>query len=265
LIHETAGREDCLPAARGSIRVRALAVVHPSTKEDEGAMKHPKTIGLVLTALFALTAFAASAASAALPEIVSGGVEVPAGTPIKSKSAKSTLETKSGEKVSCTADTNAGEVTGPKTSKTTVTFTGCSAFGILKCNTSGSATGTIVLTSNVKLVYINKAAKEVGLAFELEKEVTIECTSSQKLHVRGGNIGKLTPVNTPTTKPTLTFAQTKGVQSPTEYENEGGGKVKLITETSGEGLKKFPFEQSGLASTDELEFGSPVKTVEVKG
>jgi hypothetical protein len=228
-------------------------------------MKHLKTIGLVLAAVFALTAFSAAAASAALPEIQFEGKEVPAGTPIKSKSGKSTLETKSGEKVSCTADTNAGEVTGAKTSKTTVTFTGCTAFGILKCNTTGAKSGEIILKSNVKLVYINKSAKEVGLAFELEKEVTIECTSSQKLHVRGGNIGKLTPVNSPTSKPTLTFAQTKGVQSPTEYENESGGKVKLITETSGEGLKKFAFEQSGLSSTDELEFGSPAKTVEVKG
>jgi hypothetical protein len=228
-------------------------------------MKHLKTIGLMFAAVFALTAFTAAAASAALPELLSEGKEIPAKTPIKSKSGKSTLETKSGEKVSCTADTDSGEVTGAKTSTTTVTFTGCSAFGILKCTTTGAKSGEIILKSNVTLVYINKSAKEVGLAFALEKEVTIECTSAEKLHVRGGNIGKLTPVNKSEPKLTLTFAQTKGVQSPTEYENESGGKVPLITETSGEGLKKFAFEQSGLSSTDELEFGSPAKMVEVMG
>jgi hypothetical protein len=263
--HDRAGRRNRMRRRATLAGVGLLSVVTPRKRRSEGAMKHLKLIGLVLTAVFAVTAFSATAASATLPEITFEGKEVAVGTPIKSKSGKSTLETKSGEKVSCTADTNSGEVTGVKTSKTTVTFTGCSAFGILKCSTTGAKSGEIILKSNVKVVYISKSAKEVGLAFELEKEVVIECTSSEKLHVRGGNIGKLTPVNSPTSKPTLTFAQTKGVQSPTEYENESGGKVKLITETSGEGLKKFAFEQSGLSSTDELEFGSPAKTVEVKG
>ncbi len=229
-------------------------------------MKHLKTMGLVVVALFAVSAFAVATASAALPELVSEGKELPAKTPFKSKSGKSTLETKSGEKVSCTGDTNTGEITGPKTDVATVTFTGCSAFGILKCSTTGAKAGEIILKAISKLVYISKAAHEAGLDLELEKELTIECTSSEKLKVRGSTIGVLTPVGEPAhEKLTLTFAQSsKGVQKPTEYENESGGKVTDITETKGEGLKKFEFEESGLVATDELEFGSPVKKVELR-
>ncbi len=221
-----------------------------------------RTLGLALVAVFAMGAFASVAASATtLPELVNSKKEPLAkGTRITSRSGKTTLETKSGEKITCEKDKNTGEVTGEKTDKSEITFEGCTAFG-LPCDTSGKV---IVIHVTSKLAYINEKEKKVGLVLALETEPTITCGGIEKLKVRGDTICPLTPVNTLTKVFTLTCKGTKGVQEPTEYE-EGGKKVKPpLNETEGSGLKKFKFEESDLNATDELEFGSPVEEVELE-
>ncbi len=89
--------------------------------------------------------------------------------------------------------------------------------------------------------------------------LTIECTglASEKLKVRGSTICPTTKALS--TMATITCKASKGEQAPTEYEMEGGVKIKGITETEGSGTKTFAFEQSGLTGTDLLEFDEEVQ------
>jgi hypothetical protein len=218
-----------------------------------------KMVGLALAAVFAMSAIAAASASAALPELVNKEGKELVKKGFVSTSGTSVFETKSGEKVTCKADTDKGEITGPKTDKAKITFTGCEAFG-LKCNSKGAKAGEIILEVTSKYFYINKEKHEVGILLTLTAELTIECTAFQKLKVKGSTFCAVSPVNKLSTGGTITCKQTKGVQEPTELINEAGGKEKApITETKGEGLKSFAFEQSGLTSTDTLTFEEEVE------
>jgi hypothetical protein len=204
--------------------------------------------GLALVAVFAMSAVIASAASAALPE------QSPTTGKFTGVSGKSFFETKSGEKVNCKEDTIKGESTGAKTSSSTIAFKGCEAFGF-KCNTTGALAGEIVLKVTGQLVYISETKKEVGLINTLTAELTIKCSAFQTLKVRGATLCPLTPVNTKTKTYSVVCTEEKGVQQPTEYFNEKKEKVKApITETKGEGIKNFGYEQSGLSGTDTLTF-----------
>jgi hypothetical protein len=177
-------------------------------------------------------------------------------------SGATTIETKEGSQLTCTADTGKGEASAESTGTTKLTLTGCQAFGE-KCRTSGAAEGEVVLSANYKLAYTNGAEDEVGLVLELT-EATIECgakncegKAAQTLKLRGAVIGAATPINeevAPPSKFAIAFSQTKGTQKPTEYEKEEGAKTKAILELSGSGKKAFGFEQTGLASTEELLF-----------
>ncbi len=204
-----------------------------------------RMIGLALVAVFAMSAVVVSAASAALPE------QLPATGTFSGTSGASTFETKSGEKVKCTSDAITGEITGAKTSKSKITFKGCEAFGF-KCNSSGAASGEIVLNVTGELVYIMKATKEVGLLNTLTAELTIKCSAFQTLKVKGSTLCPITPVNVKTTKYTVACKETKGVQEPVNYEPASALVKAPITETKGEGLKNFAFEQSALSGTDTL-------------
>ncbi len=178
-----------------------------------------------------------------------------------SKSGSVTLEAVGGSKVTCSADSGDGEATGSSTGTSTITFTGCEGFS-QKCYTAGAALGEVVIDGNYTLAFVNGAEDEVGLLLELA-EATIECgtvcpkMTSEKLKLRGTAIALTTPVDeevTPSSKFKVAFSQSKGVQSPTEYENEEGSKVKAIVELEGSGSKTFGFEHAGISDTDELLF-----------
>lgn len=161
-----------------------------------------------------------------------------------SKGGGSTLETVGGSKVTCSAESGKGEATGTSTGTSTITFTGCEGF-TAKCHTSGAAEGEVVLKAKYTLAFVKGSEDEVGFLLELT-EATIECginctgTSLEKLKLRGTAIALATPVDeevTPSKKFTLTFSQSKGVQTPTEYENEEGSKVKSNSRTGREWLQ----------------------------
>ena len=187
------------------------------------------------------------------------------GVLVKSKftitSGAGTFEAKGGAQVTCTADSGTGEDFGAGSGSAKVTFTGCTGFGG-KCHTAGAAEGEIALSADWVLEFTNGVKDEVGLLLELT-EATIECGKNcegkavEKLKLRGTGIGLATPIDEeviPANKFTITFTQVKGVQSPTEYEEEKGGKVKAILEMEGSGEKVFAFEQAGLANTEQLLF-----------
>jgi hypothetical protein len=229
-------------------------------------MNRLRIIGLALVAVVALSALATATASAALPEFVPTAGKFP--VKFTDTSGAGTLETVGGHKVTCKADSSTGEFTGAKTNKETFIFTGCESLGF-KCNSAGAAAGEIRTNAIASLlVYINKAKKEVGM--DLSPEVVgglfaeFSCGGVETLKVRGSVIAPVTKVNTAKQASfKLTAKASKGVQKPTEYENEAGKKVKDILETEGAGALPFAFEQSGITTTDTIKLTK--ETGEIKG
>jgi hypothetical protein len=203
---------------------------------------------LVLAAVLAVSAIASASASAlpALPELVNSKGEA-AKVTYTSTSGTSVLENTSGEKITCTADTDEGKTTGASTSTSTVHFTGCTSSGV-SCKTSGAKSGEIVTEAEGTLYWINESKKEAGLALTAkEKEIT--CLIIKK-KVSGCALGRISPLEKLTSEYELVFKQTKGVQEPKEYEDKGEKHV-CKTETSG--------KESGLTSTDKLKYSEPVE------
>jgi hypothetical protein len=217
-------------------------------------MKRVNITGLCVVAAFAMSAAVAASASAALPEF-----SPPFSKTFTSTSKATLLQTVGGAKLTCAADTNLGEITGPQSGVVKIAFTGCKLKKV-PCNTPGVAPGEIVTgLLSMKIGYINKAKKEVGVDLEEPTGapiITFICGSATRAVVIGSVIGRITPVNKLVTPPEtfkLKFAQVAGVQKITKLE---GGPIDVL-ETSLGG----PFEGSGLGSTDLLLFGEPVKLI----
>ena len=151
-----------------------------------------RVLGAALVALMAL-GIMASSAMAALPEAL--------GTfPIKieatSGGGEGELSTLGGGiSIKCKANTVTGEITGAKTGKADVHFTGCTALGIFAANSLGDSSGT-VLTGLLpfELCYTNEAKKELGIIIK-EANAHIEVPSVGALiNVTGSIIGTIGPL-----------------------------------------------------------------------
>jgi hypothetical protein len=215
-------------------------------------MKHIRIIGLALVAVFAFSAIAAVSASAAKPEFK----PFQTGKPKKHitftwTSGKPLLETVGGSKRECQKGTGTGELTGPKTDTTTVTFKECTAFGF-PCTTPGAGAGeikTVLLEST--LGYITRKPKVVGdsLSPKGGGDFTTFVCAGVTIVEKGSVIGALTPTNALGVTYTLTFTQLKGVQKPIKLE--GGAKDVLETSIGG-----GAFEESAEQTTATLTMSS---------
>jgi len=212
-------------------------------------MSRIRAVALCLVAAFVMSA--APSALAALPEF-----SPPFPKTFTSTSKASTLETVGKTKVKCTADTDAGQITGPNTGNVTIKFTGCETKGFA-CNSPGAAAGEIAshgLSSTVG--YVNRKTKEVGIDYSNPAGAILaefQCGNVLGV-VRGSVIGKITPVNNVVKPPghfTVKFSQKAGTQKITKF----AGKPIDILETA---LNGGPFEPSGLSSTDLIRFAEPV-------
>lgn len=217
-------------------------------------MNRIRTTGLCLVATLAIGGVMAGSASAALPEF-----SPPFSKTFTSTSKGNLLETVGGAKTVCPGDTATGEITGPQNGQIKITFTGCKLKKI-PCNTPGVAPGTIITPLLImKINYINKANKEVGIDLiePLGSPVMqYACGSATRAVVIGSVIGRITPINKIVTPPKpfiLRFAQAAGAQKVTNLE---GGPIDVL-ETSFGG----PFEGTGLASVERMKFGAPVKLI----
>jgi hypothetical protein len=220
------------------------------TQCKELKMKRIRLMVLATMAVVAGTALAASAASAALPEFLPSGTK----STFTSTSGPGTLETAAKEKIECTADTNEGSITGAKTVKVTIRFTGCKAFGFANCKTTGAKEGELVVVAPTgTLGYIKKAAPtQVGLSLAIT-EFSFECLGGlAKGKVRGGVIGEVTPINTETTTGKLILKQKEGKQEFTKFE--GGAETKLESSKNG-----GAFEAAGEETTDTITFKEKIK------
>jgi hypothetical protein len=211
---------------------------------------------LLLLASLAVSAWAAASASAALPEF-SG----PIPTTFTAKSGATTLETVKGAKITCTADTGGGEVSGPKTGTIKLTFTGCELVTLaLPCNTVGVPPGEIITnTLLMTLGYISiEPKKEVGIDLSTATGAPLMefVCGALKVSVTGSVIGKVLPINKLVKPPahfTLKFTQAAGKQKPTHFS---GGPIDVPFTSFG-----GPFVESGLTSTDTLALVSPMTII----
>jgi len=157
---------------------------------------------------------------------------------IKGKSGKAELETPGAGTIECTSSKSIGTLEAPnKISKIGVEYKGCKSAG-KKCNSTGSPGGTIKTHElHGELGYINKAAHEVGVlitAVGAGHLADFEC-EGLKVEVKGGVIGRASPVNTFSKEGKLTFAKT-GSKKQEVTHFEGGPEEVLMTEFSTTGV-----------------------------
>ncbi len=222
---------------------------------DSGKKRAGLRSGAALIAAAALLAAAAPAALA-LPEWTP-----PFPKAMGITSGATTLESVSGEKIQCVADSGTGEVTSPVTGTAKVILTGCERVlptGKIPCNTPGLPPEQIAITGATQLGYIVHTPVKTSVGLDLLNGnllTTFVCGETRVL-LKGSVIGKLTPLNKPVKagKPfTLKYTQSKGHQKPVGFE----GEPPDFPEVSFGG----PFESAGLASVEKLTFAEPVEVL----
>jgi hypothetical protein len=197
------------------------------------------------TTLWALAVVSASSASAALPEFLPVGTKAN----FASTSGVGVLENIKKEIVlSCTSDTNSGEITGAKTIRATIFLVGCKGLLFANCTTTGAKAGEVVVDATGTLGFIQAVAPLViGVLLALDPFEYSCAAGLLKVKVRGSVIGEITPINVATATARLIFKQKAGVQEFTKF----AGAAADSLETSKNGAA---FEASGLETDDELFF-----------
>lgn len=229
--------------------------------------------GLAIAAALVFGAFAAANASAQTPVFAWGG-----GWPldITTEGGPSTLETTSGRKVECTADTGYMEPLNGMISEFSgaLRFSGCTAtgpFGIkVVCTSPGEKTGEIttsLLRAGLRYIVVN-GVEVPGLMYKPESGETIasfSCGGVEGLTVRGSMTGELTPVGKWAAAFTLALRQSGSIQEPASYlSGEGCVSIPSFPETEGVrrsffGGENFEWEQSGFQGTETIRFASEMR------
>lgn len=207
-------------------------------------MRYARRLTIVSTIVLAVCGIGSATALGALPEFVPGP---PAGIESLVKATK--FETVGKAVVKCKKGNDSGEVTGAKTISLKIHLVECSIPGAL-CTSPGAAPGEIITsTLTGTLGYIEKKSKAVGLDLtSLSGAFTVFMCGATPFEAIGSVIGRIKPVNkvvTPGEFFKVKFSQKAGIQKPENFEAEPPDV--LSTSISGK-----PFEQTGLAATDEL-------------
>jgi hypothetical protein len=134
--------------------------------------------------------------------------------------------------VHCEASHGVGEITGPRSTVSEYTFTGCvtQRGSNTKCHSEGAKeeeikTGPI----EAELVYIDQAKHEVAMLLDPGggTYIAFEC-GGESAEGRGPFLAPGSPVNEEASVFTVTLSQSNSMQTPDEYEGAGGEKVKAI-------------------------------------
>ncbi len=194
-------------------------------------MKKIKPLGVAIVAVVALSAIASATAPAALPEFLPGN----AGEKATGTSPSDTLEINSLEKITCTSGLINAEIIGStkKEASAILTLKGCIAFGIAGAKSLGEPEGTIAEIVFLKLCYINKAKKEVGMLSKIAAPVHVEVAGKLMIW-EGDQIGKIAPINVKTAKFTIKYEESAGVPKPEGCE----GEKEHLTVSINEGAPK---------------------------
>src|ERR1700719_1174655 len=221
-----------------------------------------RSVLLALAAVFALGAVAAASASASRPEFVWNKTEGP--VRFSGTSGEVTLQLKGLVAIHCQASKTVSPeslFSNKRLTKVQAVYTGCKA-SEHACTSTGAASGEIVTNKmSAELVYIKKAAKEVGLVFKPEAVggavAEFDCGGLiGKSKLTGSVIAKLPneQLNEGRTSFTWDYRQKAGVQEPAEYE-EGTTKVSAFLTLHSSPAGTY---QTGEETTETMTFTSAV-------
>jgi hypothetical protein len=208
---------------------------------------------MVALALVAVSAMAFASTASANPEFFG---KAAVGSTVGTVAFTGTLgaaflEGVSGTKITCTAGTATGEITGATTSANNVTkFTGCETNGV-ECHNAGAKE---IVTKNLQGVLGGVSATVPGIRLSDSVEgkggklAEFACAGGAVgVVVKGSVIGSLTGASGKNiaegklaTSNKLTFAESKGVQKYSKFTEGEGGTEQLEASTGG-----GPFEKSG--------------------
>lgn len=231
------------------------------------AIRHIKTPGLTLVLTMALGAAAVPPASAALPEFK--GTTIPdsftSASAVEPKLDSFITLTSTEDNILCKAAKGKGEIfNSTSVKKVEVEDTGCVEEGTTnKCgNKPGATSGTIttkVLDGTVG--YVEKATKKVGLALRPETGgepfAKFNCEGeAEEVTVKGCTVGEITPINTSSSKGTLTSVK-KGTAHEQQWTKlEGGENCTLEVEA---GFFKLGSGPSWTVDTEEESFTAAIE------
>jgi hypothetical protein len=134
--------------------------------------------------------------------------------------------------VHCAASQGEGEITGPRSTVSHYSFTGCVTEGATKakCKSAGAKEEEIVSEKiESELVYIDQAKDEVGMLMNAGGGVYMAFACGGELVVATGSfVAPVSPLNTETTSFTATLSESQSVQIPDAYENASGVVLHAI-------------------------------------
>jgi hypothetical protein len=220
-------------------------------------MKIARLVGLVVMAVLALNLMAAAVASASAPEFSPGALNTFTG-----ESGTGALETTSTAAITCTKDTNTGEITGAKTvGGVVVTFTGCSSKEGSGCSVKSPTqpAGTVVTTTlSGELGSVKKTEATSGVGLLLKpasgtKFVELEggCLLVSPSPVNGSIAGEATPVNAVSSKDgKLLFVGSKGTQNIKS--------INVLGTTESPELKALGLIKSSETTSELVTYSSPI-------
>jgi hypothetical protein len=204
--------------------------------------RHVSAIALVAVMALLLIPAGASAASPVL-EFVVPGHSLPIDFTTASGPVNAEMENFE-TLVHCTASSGEGEIIGPRLTVSHYTFTGCATKkvgggGGVKCkSTSASAGAEEIKTGEIvaELVYIDKAKHEVAMLLNPTGGIYLEFECGGELTIaRGSFLAPVSPVNQEAESFTAILTQSKGLQTPDEYETANGEIGMAIPEGSKSG------------------------------
>jgi hypothetical protein len=220
----------------------------------ERTMKRIRLIVEVATAVLLFSVIAVAAAQAE-PQLL-GEKGRPAVT-FKGSSGVGTIETASGKKIECKADSPSGTFEPESPTNLTITrgpfninFENCSLTGTT-CTGSGAGSGVIIVLGTFQLRWLGKEITEHKVAFmALLKEASFTC-GVINFRLRGCVAGNIEPVNSGLKSTfSVLFRQEKGKQEITEVFSVGGKETEACRMELKEGTGAF--EAAGLATTEAL-------------
>jgi hypothetical protein len=192
------------------------------------------------TSLLAIVVFAAllvpASASAAAPvlEFVPSGGSLPMG--FTSEGGPVVAELAGFDSVvHCAGSAGQGEITGPRSTVSKYEFTGCVALGPKsepECKSEGASPGEIRTASiAAELVFLDQAKHEVGILLNPGggTYMSFEC-GGESTEARGPFLSSISPVNSEASSFTATLTESAAVQTPDEYEDAAGAKLKATPE-----------------------------------
>jgi hypothetical protein len=138
-----------------------------------------------------------------------------------------TIETRPNKhQLTCKAESDEGEITGPKVVTVTITLTGCETGPSVACQSEGASSGEIRTYALEGELGVIKGGEKPTVGIDLKPTgaaapflAGYECTnSSGQIAIQGSVIGQITALNGMTVRHALTFSQARGVQKPEHFE-----------------------------------------------